>query len=56
MCRRDRFGNCEGLLESDDDEYTNERVTKQPLANLSDTYQFNYTVDASGNITQTLHR
>jgi RHS repeat-associated protein len=33
--------------------YTNGRVTSQTLADTNTTYQFSYTVDGSGNITQT---
>jgi RHS repeat-associated protein len=33
--------------------YTNGRVTSQTLANANATYQFSYTVDGSGNVTQT---
>lgn len=34
-------------------EYTSGRVTKQTLADPNATYQFNYTVDGSGRVTQT---
>src|SRR5262249_27259454 len=34
-------------------EYTNGRVTKQTLADPADTYLLSYTLDGSGNVTQT---